>query len=101
MIQFMELPANNNEFGAWSNGTYRCLACKFEQHATAPVGWVFIDCPCCGTERFTNKYTYVKSDTVFTCKCGCDVFSITPSRLFCPNCGQDHRPFDQPTDWEA
>jgi hypothetical protein len=65
-----------------------CLDCRHEWQAVAPTGIVWLVCPGCSLQRgrFLN-HTEVESGTHWTCPCGCDLFYVTPTAFYCPNCG--------------
>lgn len=69
-------------------GKARCLACKQEWRAVAPVGTIWLACPSCTLER-GRFITYCEMEGVehWTCNCGCDVFYVTRTNSYCPNCG--------------
>lgn len=69
-------------------GTARCLGCKYEWYAVAPVGTVSgLECPNCQLPQ--GRYMNLVEDDGphWTCACGNQYFSITPQRTYCICCG--------------
>lgn len=88
--------------GLTSEGAVRCMNCSHEWQAAAPIGTLPLECPSCGSMKGLWKHFYSRGfgdedRPPFTCRCGCELFSITPRGIYCPNCGRSHRPYDQPT----
>lgn len=70
------------------SGEAICIDCGFKWIAVAPVGTDWLECPECGLMRSRMKYPVIRGDTAhWTCKCGNDLFYITPDFTYCPNCG--------------
>lgn len=65
----------------------RCIACKHEWHAVAPVGTVWLECPSCGTEKGVFKFHGERSGLHWTCACENQLFYIMEDGAYCPNCG--------------
>lgn len=77
-------------------GPARCLDCKHEWEASAPVGTVWLECPACSLERGRFALRVQRSDELHAvCFCGNDLFHVTPSGPYCPNCGEW---WEEPTD---
>ena len=79
-------------------GDAKCLSCGHAWQAVAPVGTVGIECPSCALFKgvFVNPAAH-SSEMHFRCNCGSEVFCLTIARVYCPNCGLSHRPFDSDT----
>lgn len=74
-------------------GPAKCMSCKHEWEAVVPVGTIS-GLECCECGRFTGVMTHqAVSDTTWECKCGCDLFRITPENVFCASCGIFHTDF--------
>ena len=84
------------EDGPHLSGEAMCLACQHKWISVAPVGETNLTCPACKLNRgeFVGNCAY--DGDHYTCKCGCSLFRITPMAIYCPRCGQKHRPFDEP-----
>lgn len=94
-------PGDGSETEQWASGDAKCLACRHEWPAVAPLGTTALECPECGTHRGVYKYPFVRGygdpdRPHYTCSCGNDLFGVTPRGIYCPQCGADHRPYDQP-----
>jgi len=69
-------------------GEARCLQCKHEWNAVAPVGAVWLECPECNTNQGVMKNTVIREDYLhYECNCGNDLFYRTPDGDYCPKCG--------------
>lgn len=66
-----------------------CMACDHTWAAVAPVGTVWFECPNCHAHKghFTFECGLPNGTLVRTCKCGNQLFNLTPEGHFCPNCG--------------
>jgi hypothetical protein len=69
-------------------GAARCLACRHEWVAVAPVGTVWLECPQCSLERGRYVGAVGIGGEHWHCACGTDLFHATPRGLYCPNCGE-------------
>lgn len=68
-------------------GKAKCLDCKHMWMAIAPIGTLWLECPNCGLMR-GRVYADVQRDGLhWHCKCGFEVFYVTPDGYYCPNCG--------------
>ncbi|HSX21491.1 MAG TPA: hypothetical protein VLE97_01800 [Gaiellaceae bacterium] len=71
-----------------SSGEAICLDCKHTWAAVAPTGTVWLECPGCGLTRGRFRYQHERTGAAhWTCKCGNDLFHVTPDGYYCPNCG--------------
>lgn len=73
-------------------GQARCLDCRHEWTAVAPIGARWLECPACGL----GKGQFVKPiypDEVWTCACGNDLFVLGRNNIFCPVCGSPQHPY--------
>jgi hypothetical protein len=70
-------------------GDAKCLKCKHEWQAISPVGATDLECPECKLYKgvFMGNCSPKKGDKVWTCHCGCDVFTIYTHEIRCLNCG--------------
>lgn len=68
-------------------GRARCLGCKHEWEAVAPVGPVQLECPACGLVRGRFIYNVMHDGDHWHCKCGNDLFRIMPDGTYCHACG--------------
>lgn len=69
------------------SGAAHCLNCQHDFQAVAPVGTTWLDCPACKLKRARYLERVQNNCQHWTCKCGCDLFYITPTNYYCPNCG--------------
>lgn len=77
-----------------TSGQARCLGCKHEWVAVAPVGTYWLQCPHCS--RNLGKYIFAfnfPDDLHWTCKCGNDLFYAMNDGYYCPNCGEIQKGF--------
>ena len=70
------------------SGKARCLACKHEWVAVAPVGVIWMECPACTLERGRFVAQVERDGLHWHCNCGNDLFHATPDGFYCPNCGE-------------
>lgn len=71
-------------------GQARCLACRHDWIAVAPVGVVWLECPSCGGHRgfFGGPCEPAEGEERWECgTCGCQVFYIGPTVTRCCGCG--------------
>lgn len=80
------------------SGKAVCLCCGHRWVAVCPVGAARgFECPACHLMRGELAGSvHLDNEDHWECACGCDLFKITMARVYCPNCGRDHRPFDEP-----
>ena len=84
----IDLVAKKEENQPHSAGTAKCLDCKHEWEAVAPTATEYLECPNCLLMLGRFKFTYLYTDQYhWTCKCGNDLFHITKTGVYCPNCG--------------
>ena len=69
------------------SGQARCMDCKHEWQAVAPVDTWWLECPSCSLPKGRFIGTFQKSDRHWTCHCGNDLFHVAPAGIYCPNCG--------------
>lgn len=82
------------------SGKARCLACKHEWVAVAPVGTIDFECPSCGLMRGAWMYPVQphRDEKVWQCACGATTFWFLiladgSNWLTCVGCGKDHQPW--------
>lgn len=70
-----------------ATGAARCMACRHEWVAVVPAGTEWLECPACELVRGRMVFPCMpESSAVFTCNCGCQLFTVTPTGILCPNC---------------
>lgn len=81
-------------------GEAKCLTCKHEWDAVAPVGVSWLECPFCGLERGSFRYHVMAAEGIdrWTCACGADVFYLAYEKghgtyACCTGCGSRHEGF--------
>ncbi len=70
------------------SGEAVCLACEHKWVAVAPVGTVWMECPSCSLERGRYLGAVNVGGEHWRCHCGNDLFRVTKSGMYCPNCGE-------------
>lgn len=76
-------------------GTCFCFSCKHEWTAAMPAGTTELQCPKCNAMKGKMKFECIRiNESHYICGCGNQYFSITPTNIYCPNCGADQRPYD-------
>ena len=78
-----------------SFGKARCLACKHEWVAVAPVGAIWLDCPECTLERGRFIAQHEREGEHWHCLCGNNLFQATRNGMYCPNCAEWQKGFDE------
>lgn len=78
------------EYRPHLSGQAKCLHCKHEWLAVSPVGvYAGLECPECHLVKGIRAGLVYPSEMMFTCFCGCYVFSICRDRgPMCLNCGE-------------
>lgn len=86
--KFDQLPANEGEDDKqWAAGVAVCMGCRHEWPAVVPLGTSDFECPSCFAKKGHMKYQILRDESEWTCACGNDLFRVTPSHIYCPNCG--------------
>lgn len=77
--------------GPHLQGQARCLACRHEWQAVAPIGTFDLECPSCGLMRGAWTFPVVApaGTVVWRCRCGCEHMFVTPVNVMCAGCGQE------------
>ena len=89
MAEIISLSEYKEENTPHITGPAKCLCCKHEWQAVAPVGTDFLECPECHTMKGVYYSPVLYGSDVWTCHCGCDLFRIHPEKgVYCPMCGQ-------------
>ena len=74
------------ERGIHKSGPARCLTCKYEWVATAPIGTVDLECPRCATFQGVFKGVTKSEYTQWRCQCGEWTFFIDEVSPYCAHC---------------
>ena len=68
-------------------GPARCLCCGHQWHLVAPVGTAEFECPACGLMKGRLvQLVYRLEQPHRVCRCGNDLFHVTPEGPYCPTC---------------
>jgi hypothetical protein len=81
---------NFGDYKPHLSGPVRCLNCKHEWIAIAPMGtFAELECPECGFLKGIYVGLFDVEDGVerFLCNCGCDCFLIMVGQFQCIQCG--------------
>ena len=87
-MSVIDLKSARQEREPHSAGKAKCLACKYEWVAVAPIGVTWMECPSCTLERGRFVAQHERDTKHWHCNCGCDLFYATPDGFYCPNCGE-------------
>jgi Zn finger protein HypA/HybF involved in hydrogenase expression len=68
-------------------GEALCMQCQHEWAAVCPIGVVWLECPECHSMKGHMKYDVQRDGHEWKCRCGNDLFRVTPDGYYCPNCG--------------
>jgi hypothetical protein len=66
-----------------------CLCCHTTWTCVVPVGSTWLECPSCTLTAGRMRYPVQRPGAHWTCKCGNDLFHVTPDGMYCPSCGAD------------
>lgn len=88
IIQF----PNREEETPHLTGEAKCLGCKHEWQAVAPVGTDQLECPKCQTMQGIFMYPISPREDieVWVCDCGCPLYWIVADGFLCYRCGVVH-----------
>lgn len=76
------------------SGKYFCIGCRHEWVGCSPVGTTELECPKCHSMKGRMKFEVMRDEDHWRCLCDSFYFSITPTCIYCPNCGEKQRPYD-------
>lgn len=79
--------------GPHMSGEAKCMQCKYEWVAVAPIGTYWLECPSCGAIKGFFKYYALRDGDHWMCSCGNSNFYIVKKGIYCPNCGDWQEPF--------
>ena len=88
MGDIVDLSKAREEREPHMQGKVRCLGCKNEWQAVAPIGTVYLECPEC--QLLQGRFMSLVEDEGphWTCACENQFFAITPKRTYCIVCGE-------------
>tara|TARA_Y100000815_G_C13263217_1_gene470132 strand:- start:118 stop:429 length:312 start_codon:yes stop_codon:yes gene_type:complete len=95
MSNVVSLATAREERSAHVCGTAKCLQCRHEWEAVAPVGTIDLECPECSLPRGIWKYNFgpMEGDQMLVCDCGNDALSAYLRHgkmcVKCMACGTD------------
>lgn len=90
MNEVVDLQAARAERTPHVSGKARCMGCKHEWVAVAPIGMVTdLECPSCESMKGVMRFACEPADGLkWICNCGNDLFMLTDKGApFCVNCG--------------
>lgn len=75
------------------SGPARCIECRHEWVAVAPVGTYELQCPQCESIKGMYIGPVDEDENVdrWQCHCGCDVFKMLRDAIMCYRCGTEQR----------
>lgn len=76
-----------------NSGKARCLGCKHEWVAVAPVGTLVLECPSCQCDKGIFLGLVSPDEYHWQCNCGNQFFCFTPTQTYCPVCGSTQTGF--------
>ena len=74
------------------SGKARCITCKHEWVAVAPVGTTTLECPECKNDGHMIREVITYGDQ-WICDCGWQLFRMNRHGIYCPNCGEYQKGF--------
>lgn len=77
----------------WLENKAKCLTCRHEWHAVAPVGTTWFECPACGLHMGRFMRSVNREGAHWHCLCGNDLFYINLTVTYCAVCGKIHESF--------
>lgn len=87
MTDVIDLKQRILERGHHRAGPARCLNCKHEWEAVAPIGVCDMECPSCGTHQGVFKGVSNTEFAQLQCNCGEFTFFIDEHSAYCAHCG--------------
>lgn len=77
---------------AWTQGPYRCLACRLQWRGVAPVGMPpECQCPRCGLRKAVAVALFQDCDKpTFKCSCGGYYFQLREKGVLCIRCANSY-----------
>lgn len=87
MTEIVDFAAKKQEREPHLGGKAVCVGCGYTWWGVAPIGEVTLPCPECKTNKGRFLECVADDGLHWTCSCGCQLFSITPKRTYCANCG--------------
>lgn len=90
MSHVVSLDERRQEKNPHRSGPARCMNCKHEWEAVAPIGVTALECPKCLTSHGLYKGMSMTEFDQWQCKCGERMFFIDVHGPYCAHCG--HRP---------
>lgn len=79
-----------SDYRPHNSGMAKCLGCGHEWMAVAPVSHrTNLECPSCSLFRgeFMGNCAPSDDEPVYQCGCGCELWFVVPSGVFCRGCG--------------
>lgn len=93
MSDVVDLEAERERRSPHSTGKARCLDCRHEWTAVAPVGVLWLECPACTLERGRFVAQHERDEPHWHCLCGNTLFYVVRDGYYCPNCGTAQQGF--------
>jgi len=93
VVPFGKKPEPPAPLEQWGAGEAFCFSCDHTWAVTAPTGTKELECPGCKrhTGRFKFEFVPPEGTTVWQCRCGNQLFYMTPAGHLCPSCGTYQR----------
>lgn len=85
--QVIDFPSRRKAKEPHREGKARCLNCKHEWEAVAPVGICSLECPNCLTTQGVFKGISATEFKQFQCVCGEFYYFIDEHGSYCAHCG--------------
>lgn len=85
--EVVDLEARRIERSPHRSGTGRCLNCKHEWSAVAPIGTADLECPACSTFQGVFKGIASSQFMQWQCACGEYTFFLDEHGPYCAHCG--------------
>lgn len=82
---------DSQDDGEHLSGPARCIECRHEWEAVAPVGTYELECPQCESMKGIFVWPVDEDGDRWQCHCGSDAFRVLRGAIMCYRCGTEQR----------